>query len=444
MLKLFVFSISIMFYLFNSFSWWGVFSSLMLIVFIMSSMNVNFFYMSDVSYFFGLDVISWGLILLTFWIVALMLASSNKVWFYRYYSSFYMVNIIFMLFTLVSVFISLSFFMFYIFFECSLLPILFLILGWGYQVERVQAGIYLIFYTLFVSLPLFMVIMYLSSQGGMLMFYSMVEESSVVVYFVMMVTFLVKVPMYFVHLWLPKAHVEAPVAGSMILAGVMLKLGGYGLLRLLKIFYVSGLKFNLIWGVISMIGGIYLSLNCLVQIDLKILIAYSSVVHMGIMVLGMITYSKWGFFGSYMLMLGHGLCSSGLFCLANIGYERLGSRSLVINKGLINYFPSLSLWWFLLVSSNMAAPPSMNLLGEISLFNSIIGWSASFMGCLMLLSFFSACYSLYLYLFSQHGEMNMLFMNFSFINMREFLVLCLHWLPLNMLILKIDDFFVWI
>jgi NADH-ubiquinone oxidoreductase chain 4 len=134
--------------------------------------------------------------------------------------------------------------------------------------------------------------------------------------------------------------------------------------------------------------------------------------------------------------VAHGLCSSGLFCLANITYERLGSRSLLINKGLINLIPSLSLWWFLLSAANMAAPPTLNLLGEVSLLNSLVAWSWVRIVMLMLVSFFSAAYTLYLYSYSQHGILNLGGYARAGGYVREYLVLALHWLPLNLLILK--------
>nr|UVU30536.1 NADH deshydrogenase subunit 4 [Xorides funiuensis] len=414
---------------------------LMIFIFIlMMSLDLNN-YMFNIYYNLGMDFYTLGLILLSFWIISLMLMVSNKIFImFNYLNYMFMLNL--MLLFLIMCFFSLNLIMFYMFFECSLIPVFMMILIWGYQVERIQAGMYMLLYTLFGSMPLFMMIMVLYSENYTLMF-DLIKFSklSFYMYMFLILAFLIKMPMYFMHLWLPKAHVEAPIMGSMILAGVMLKLGSYGLLRFMIIMINLCLKFNKFLLIISLMGGLFSSLICLCQIDMKSLVAYSSVVHMSLLMSGMMTLFDLGYMGAYLMMISHGLCSSGLFCLVNINYEHLNSRSLYINKGLINLFPSLTMIWFLLCSSNISFPPSLNLWSEIMLVNSMIMWSNLLIYIIMFLFFFSTCYTLYLYSYTQHGKLIKMFYLSGIIYISEFLLLLLHWIPLNLLFMIMIIFY---
>nr|YP_009341846.1 NADH dehydrogenase subunit 4 [Mindarus keteleerifoliae]AKM70087.1 NADH dehydrogenase subunit 4 [Mindarus keteleerifoliae] len=398
-----------------------------------------FNYFLNISYLFGMDMFSYLMFMLSLWILGLVYISSINLKFnYFMYFNFLMFIFVFIFFFC---FFTNNLMIFYIFYEMNLIPIIILIYGWGYQFERFKAGFYLFIYMIFFSLPFFSILIDLNNYNFMFMYYyNYLSDLNLFNYFFLMMIFLVKMPLFLFHIWLPKAHVEAPISGSMILAGIMLKLGGFGLFHVLNMIFKINLKYNFYLISLCLIGMFILSLVCFFQSDLKILIAYSSVVHMGLVIIGLLTLNSWGYFGSLILMVGHGLCSSGLFCLSNICYMRFKSRSIFLNKGLINIYPFLSFWWFMLCSSNMSFPPSLNLFGELFLLMSLMIWLDYLYLLYFMLMILMFLYSLYLYIYTQYGKLLFSMNYLSHINLSEYLLLFLHWLPSNLFFMMLELF----
>nr|AHF21698.1 NADH dehydrogenase subunit 4 [Subparmatus marinkellei] len=422
------------------FSFFMTFVEIVFMLFLLSLMfffSISWCYNYEVGLFLGIDLMSFLLVELSLWIGILMfVASMNlKIFFEKMYS-FYMMLMIFLL---SFCFLILNLLGFYLLFESVLIPIVMMILGWGGQPERLQAGIYMLFYTLVGSLPLLLFLLLVSNSISIFFLNWVSWSMSSFMFIIGVLGFMVKMPMYFVHLWLPKAHVEAPVAGSMVLAGVLLKLGIYGMYRISVMIEFNMMKYSSYVLSIILIGGMIVGMICLCQVDVKALIAYSSVCHMGMALGGIFTLSVWGYMGNILIMLGHGLCSSGLFCLANMFYERFFTRSMFLLKGLGMLFPYISLWWFLFVIVNMAAPPSMNLGGEIMLIGSMIKWSFLVLIPLMFLMFISAGYSLYLFSYLNHGSGWVVY-GVKIISFREVYLMFLHFFPLILWILKMELF----
>ena len=345
------------------------------------------------------DLLSKSLVLLSIWLIMLMIIAQKRV----NYKKLLLVNMIVLLVRLVFTFNTTNIIIFYFFFEWSLIPIFFIIIGWGYQPERLKASLSLFFYTLFASLPLLISIVIIINWSGSVKLRIIITQGMPnFLWTITVLAFLVKFPIYFVHLWLPKAHVEAPVSGSIILAGVLLKLGGYGIIRLIRVTNIRIISSQII--ALALIGGGILGVLCIVQRDIKVVIAYSSVVHIALVIAGRLRLTKWGFEGVLIIILAHGVCSSGIFAAANMIYERRHSRRFFFNSGLLNRRAIFRIAWFVLIVANFGGPFTYNLLGEILLILNLSSLTINSLSVILFLSFFSAAYRLILYRSTNQGQ----------------------------------------
>lgn len=390
---------------------------------------------------FGIHYYSIFLIFLRFWIIGLIfIRLKNSI---EIKIKIKIIIFLFLLLILILFFITLDLLIFYFYFEVRIIPTFFLIIYWGGNPERVRARFYLIIYILIISFPLLVYIFNIYLYSGRFkinLIVLLIRRYPIRVwrYLIIFLAFYIKIPIYIFHIWLPKAHVEAPVYGSIILAGVLLKIGSYGIIRFFEILGRKIIYYNYLILRIRIVGGILTSLICLIQLDIKGLVAYSSIVHINLILCRISTIWKLGILGAYIIILGHGLCSSGLFYIVNIYYERSGSRLLIINKGVINKLPSIAFWWFLLCIRNFSYPFSLNFLGEIIILIIILNWDLILIGYLIIICFFRGAYSLYLYSYVQHGSRNEdLRGNLNGRFIKEYVILFIHIYPLVLILLNI-------
>nr|YP_002154448.1 NADH dehydrogenase subunit 4 [Hypselecara temporalis]BAG69520.1 NADH dehydrogenase subunit 4 [Hypselecara temporalis] len=408
---------------------------------------------SFLSPYMATDPLSTPLLVLTCWLLPLMILAS------QHHTSSEPVNRQRMYITLLSslqIFLILAFsatevIMFYVMFEATLIPTLIIITRWGNQTERLNAGTYFLFYTLAGSLPLLVALLILQNSSGTLSLLTLQFSPFVQLFSFAdklwwagcLLAFLVKMPLYGAHLWLPKAHVEAPIAGSMVLAAVLLKLGGYGMMRMMTMLEPLTKELSYPFIILALWGVIMTGSICLRQTDLKSLIAYSSVSHMGLVAAGILVQTPWGFTGALILMIAHGLTSSALFCLANTNYERTHSRTLLLARGLQMVLPLMTAWWFIASLANLALPPLPSLMGELMIITSLFNWSWWTIALTGAGTLITAGYSLYMFLMTQRGPLPSHILTLDPTHSREHLLLALHLMPLLLLIFKPELIWGW-
>nr|YP_009262834.1 NADH dehydrogenase subunit 4 [Channa micropeltes]ANI87513.1 NADH dehydrogenase subunit 4 [Channa micropeltes] len=408
---------------------------------------------SSLNPYMATDPLSTPLLALTCWLLPLMiLASQNHISPEPVSRQrMYITLLISLQLFLIMAFTATEIIMFYVMFEATLIPTLIIITRWGNQTERLNAGTYFLFYTLAGSLPLLVALLLLQNSTGTLSLLTLQYTAPIHLqsyadklwWAGCLLAFLVKMPLYGVHLWLPKAHVEAPIAGSMVLAAVLLKLGGYGMMRMVIMLEPLTKELSYPFIILALWGVIMTGSICLRQTDLKSLIAYSSVSHMGLVAGGILIQTPWGFTGALILMIAHGLTSSALFCLANTNYERTHNRTMILARGLQMVLPLMTMWWFTASLANLAFPPLPNLMGELIIISSLFNWSWWTLILTGAGTLITAAYSLYMFLMTQRGPTPPHIIALDPTHSREHLLMTLHLLPLILLTLKPELIWGW-